>query len=46
MNETKNVHLDLRITKSEREKIKQLAKSHNLSVSAYVRMVLLSGGES
>lgn len=46
MNETKSVHLDLRITQTERDKIKQLAKLHNLSVSAYVRMVLLSGGEA
>lgn len=44
-NETKKSLIKVRVSHNDHDKIKQLAKSHNLSVSAYVRMVLLSGGE-
>lgn len=40
----KNQHLNIRVSAEELEQIKAKAEEKHLSISAYVRMTLLSGG--
>lgn len=40
----KNQHLHIRVSAEELEQIKAKALEKHLSISAYVRMTLLSGG--
>ena len=43
MNE-KNQHLHIRVSADELEQIKAKADARHLSISAYIRMTVLSGG--
>lgn len=43
MNE-KNQHLHIRVSSEELEQIKAKAEARHLSISAYIRMTVLSGG--